>query len=257
MKLNKILPFIILYYFSGSLYANEGAMNKSIAIVNNIIGICQTKGMLTCQKNIEGVDIVFEYIKLFDQVSALDAKFKEFLAQNYPSEAGFDFDVMQASLNLSMEITFTPEQFASRITDAKKVSNGYDVVLDNGPIFQLRKKNKIWIVLFSPELSSQFKQVESFYTAGRLKRSIIIYRMLEAKMAGLTKDELEENVSVDIAPIMIAMFGEKNFPTLMKWLSKDISEVADFYSKFTTIDDMRTYISKIHGLSIKDNKRVN
>jgi len=248
MKMVKVLVFVLPLVLSGISNANEDAKNESISIVNSIIGICKTKSMLACQPQMRGADFVFDYIKLFDYLSKLDKQFKDFLVEKYPSKSGFDFDVIQASLKLSIEITFTPEQFVSRITSAKKVKNGFDVIMDNGPVLQLRKQKDSWVAIFPPEVEKQFKQLEPYYTAGQLKRSILIYRMLEGKMANLSKDKLEANVSEDIAPILVAMFTKEKVPTLAKWLVKDVNEVIKFYGQFSTIEDMKAHIVKTHKL---------
>ena len=209
MKSGMALICLMLLIMSGTSEANDNAKDQSISIINSVVGVCQTRGMLACEPHIRGADFLFKYIRLFDQLAELDDQFKLFLLTNYPSDGGVDFDIIQASLNLSMEITITPEQFASRIRDAHRVENGYDVTMDNGQILKLRKENNDWVAIFPPDMGGQFKTMQPFYTAGLLKRSILIYRMIEADMADLSKDQLEENVSTDIAPILVAMFGKE------------------------------------------------
>lgn len=249
MNFIKTIGIILLTCHCLTVNAGEKEKSESIEIVKSIIGVCKEKGMLACEPNMKGVDLVFEYIRLFDQVSQLDIQFNELLKTRYPKEQGLDFDVIQASLNLSLDITFTPEQLVSKVTGATKKPNGYDVVIGGGRVLQLRKTDNIWIVIFPQEVAAQFKQLEPYYTAGRLKRSILIYRMLEADMANLDKDQVEENVSKDIAPILVALFGKRKTPTILKWLVNDISEVIKFYSPFTTTEDMKAHIIKTHGLS--------
>ena len=115
--------------------------------------------MLACQPNLKGAYFVFEYIRLFDQVSQLDAQFSQMLKQRYPEEQGPDSDVIQASITLSLDIAFTPEKFVSRITSATRVPNGYDAVLNGGPVLQLRRTEGNWVATFPPEVGGQFSTV--------------------------------------------------------------------------------------------------
>ena len=248
MKIYKVFVLLFILGVQSNAVAGDKDKEASIAIVNSIIGICQEKGMLSCQPYMKGIDFVFDYIRLFDQVSELDKKFKEFVKKKYPKEDGFDFDVIQASLVLSIDITMNPDQFVTRITDVNKVKNGYDVTLDNGPVLQLRKQGESWIAIFPQEVNGQFKRFQPLYMAGQLKRSILIYRMLEAEMANLTKDELEENISKDIAPILVALFPKEKFSIIAKWLVKDVNEVIKFYSQFSNIDELSAHIIKVHKL---------
>lgn len=248
----KIINIIAIFIMAGHCVvanATEKEKADSIEIVNTIVGVFKNKGMLACQPNIKGADFVFEYIHLFEQVSQLDSQYVSMLKKRYPKENGLDIDAIQASLNLSLEITFTPDQFVSRITRATKNNDGYDVILDNGPVLQLRKTGRNWVAIFPPEVGNQFKQLEPYYTAGQLKRSILIYRMLEAEMANLDKDKVESNVSGDIAPIIVAIFGKEKFPKLIKWAVKDVNEIIKFYGQFSTKDDMKAHIKKSHDLS--------
>lgn len=249
MNLTKVLIILLLCGYHTFVQAGKIETDKSIQIVNKIIGVCEKQGILACESNLQGIDIVFDYARLFDQVAKLDKQFKEFLEQRFPDENGFDFDVIQASLNLSLNITFKPEQFTTRITDATKVKDGYDVIMDNGSVIQLRKNENSWAMTFPSDGDIKFEQLKPFYNAGQLKRSIIIYRMLEAEMVNISKDQVEENVSSDLAPILVAVFGKEKVPALMRWVTKDINEVVNFYSRFSSIEDMMNHISKKYGLS--------
>lgn len=249
MKIVKVLVILLLCGYQTFAHAGRNEVDESIQIVKEIIGVCEKQGMLACEPNLKGIDIVFNYVRLFDQVAKLDKQFKEFLELRFPDDNGFDFDVIQVSLNLSLDFTFKPEQFVARITDAAKVKGGYDVIMDNDPIVQLRKNENSWTMIFPSNGDIQFEQLEPFYNAGQIKRSILIYRMLEAEMVNISKDQVEENVSNDMAPLLVAVFGKEKVPALMRWVTKDVNEVVDFYRNFSSIEDMKAHISKKYGLS--------
>lgn len=245
----KNLIFLILISINAQSFAGDAEKTRSIELVNQIVGVCQSKGMLACEPYIKGMDVVFEYIRLFNQVSDLDRQFKDFLASNYQKDKSIDFDVLQASLNLSLDITFSPEQFSSKITNAVKVDNGYDATFSDGLIFQLRKKSSEWIAIAPVSLAEKMGQLQTYFNAGQLKRSILVYRMLEAEMATLSKDKLEANISEDIAPILVALFGKEKMSSLLKWIVKDVNEVINFYNQFSTVKDMENHIIKKHNLT--------
>lgn len=250
MKLNKGLIALILMLASTSLYANEKDLQNSAKIMDGIIGVCATRGMLECRPNIQGLDDVFRFVEVLEQVSMLEKELAAFVEDHYPNTGGLDFDVMQASLKLSLDVSFKPESFISKARSATKTGEGYNVVWGDGLILKLVKNAEgQWLAVFPPEANKQFSQLRPFFLAAQLKRSILLYRANEAQIAKLSKDELENNISQDLAPVVVAVLGKERVPGIVKWLTKDLSEVIQFYSQFSSIQQMRDHIIKTHKLA--------
>jgi hypothetical protein len=152
-------------------------------------------------------------------------------------------------LKLDLKITFQSEQFVDRITNVEKVENsGYNVQFDEKQLLQLRKNSDGWYAVLPTAMRKQFKQVQPYFLAGQLKRSILTYRLLEAGLAKLTNDQLESKVSEDIAPIFFAIFPKEEYPKLFQWVVKDVEEVITFYSQFENIEQMKAHIIETHKL---------
>lgn len=225
--------------------------DEAVQLIREIVGVCETQGMLACEPQIRGVPELFDYVRLFDQIDRLDSQFDRFLRSNAESNY-VDFDVLQASINLNLNIKFTAEQFVGRISAVQRVEGGYDVEVDSSQVMLIRQDAAGWYAVFPEQVRTQFEQIQPYYLAGKLKRSILTYRLIEADMVGLSNDQLESKVSEDIAPVMLAIFPKEKFPRLMRWLVKDVNDVVDFYSQFSSVEEMKEHIAITNKLQLDD-----
>lgn len=248
--MKKLLFSIVLILIAATITSADEKYDNAAAltIIDQIIGTCETKGMLACQPNIMGADQVFDYIRLLDSVRETEAVFDKFIKRRYANEAYVRFFILD-TLSPSIDITFTRDQFVKRITSVKRVANGYDVTMDGKHILGLRNEKTRWYVQYPDSMTGQLDQIKPFRLVSALKRSILVYRMLEAEMANLGRAELEKKVSEDIAPIAITLFGKEKFPQILKWFVKDANEVVAFYQPFKSVDDMKAHIRKTYKLS--------
>lgn len=226
--------------------ADEIDTHAAINIVQSVIGQCEDQGMLACEPHLQGIDELFNYIRVFRQVLNLDKELRSFVTHKYPNAPKLPFKAFKASRYLAINVNLTTEQFASRVVEAKQVADGYDVVMDeaNGPVLKLRRKSDQWSMIFPSESKEHFSHLKTLSAAGELKRSVLIYRMLEADLAEISKQELEQNINHDLAPLLLSIFGEQRFPELQKWSQKDVDEIIRFYSQFSSAEEMKLYIQK-------------
>jgi hypothetical protein len=236
----------ILLFVSSYSCADEIDTHAAINIVQSVIGQCEHQGMLACEPHLQGIDELFNYIRVFRQVLHLDKELRSFVTHKYPNAPKLPFKAFKASRYLAINVNLTTEQFASRVVEAKQVADGYDVVMDepNGPVLKLRRKSDQWSMIFPPKSAKHFNHLKTLSAAGELKRSVLIYRMLEADLSEISKQELEQNINRDLAPLLVSIFGEHRFPELQKWSQKDVDEIIRFYSQFSNAEEMKLYIQK-------------
>ena len=229
--------------------SGNGADTKddAAAVVSGITRLCESKGMLACESQIRGIPELFDFIRLLDQIDVLDRRFGAFVQDRYKEDV-FHFEVLKASLSLKLDINYNPGRFMQKATAVNKVPGGYDVLTDTGETVKVRRVNEAWQLQIPETMAKQLEQLRPYILVGGLKRSILVFRMLEADMAKLTKAELEANVSKDLAPVLVMLFGKDKFPKLAQWLIKEPKDVIAFYSQFQTVGDMRAHIVKAHGL---------
>lgn len=236
---------ILLFWCSHSI-ADEIDTHAAINIVQSVIGQCEHQGMLACEPHLEGIDELFNYIRVFRQVINLDKELRSYVTHKYPNAPKLPFKAFKASRYLAINVNLTTKEFASRVVEAKQVATGYDVVMDNraGPVLKLRRKSDQWSMIFPPESAEHFSHLKTLSAAGELKRSVLIYRMLEAELAEISKQELEQNINRDLAPLLVSIFGEHRFPELQKWSQKDVDDIILFYSQFSNVEEMKAHIQK-------------
>lgn len=244
-------PLLIFLAFTPVAIADDNKDRAAaIKIIEDIVSVCETKGMLACEKNVVGIDPMFQLLHLFEDLHNTEQTFNNFMQRRYADEGTARFYVLDASLRLSPNIQFQTKQFVQRIASVKRVANGFDVMLDGKDSLSIRKDSERWYMQFPEAKAREFeRQFESFRLAAALKRSILIYHMLEADMAKLSRSDLERKVSEDLAPIVVALLGKEKFPGIVKWLVKDTKEVVAFYQQFETVDDMKAHIRKTYKLS--------
>ncbi len=241
--------FATLLVLSSASNASDTTPRESaIHVVKQIIGICEQQGMLACEPYIKGGEPMFRLVRVFDALEKTEAGFKRYLKQHYPDNPSFTFYVLDVSLNLKLNTGFKTEQFVQNISKVTPVESGYDLLMKRGHTVALRKQADQWHIHFPASQSGDLSKLEPLRLAAMLKRSILVYRMLEADMLKLERSELEKNVSEDIAPILVAMFGKDKVPSVVKWLVKDTNEVIAFYRQFKTVNDMKIHIRKTHNL---------
>ncbi len=246
MNLGKIMLLSFLVMFSSFSKADEIDTHAALNIVQTVIGQCEKNGMLACEPRLQGIDTLFDYIRMYRQVIALDNELRKFVTHKYPNAPKLPFEAIKASKHMAINVKLTTEQFAARVIRAEQVAEGYDVVIDqdNGPIVKLRRQNQQWVMIFPKESSSHFSQLKTLTAAGKLKRSVMIYRIMQADLTDITKQELEKNLNQDLAPLLLGVFGKERVPEMEKWLTKDMSEVINFYSQFSNPKEMQRHIKK-------------
>jgi len=246
MKARLNLLFCLLFFFSSPAQSDEIDKHAAVNIVQSILQECEANGLLTCESRMRGINVLFDYIRVYRQVIELDKELRKFVAHKYPKAPKLPFAAFKASQRMAINVSLTTEQFSSRIVNARQVPNGYDVIMDtsNGPVLQLRRQNAEWIMIFPPEGLEHFNQLDTLSAAGQLKRSILIYRMLEADLTGLSKQQLEKNINQDLAPLMVKIFGLERFPDLATWQEKEVEEVIAFYQQFSNAKDMQRHIQQ-------------
>jgi len=237
--------FILFAIFSTSVKANN--ISEATNIINSIVGKCKTEGMLSCEPHIKEVNIAFDYIRLFNTVSIIENDFNNFVKNKYSINKPIN-KALQASLKLKLNVTFNPEQFTSGIRDSIKVKDGFDVYMSDGSIYELRNEGNSWVMIFPIEMQNKLKQLEPYIVAAKIKRAILLYRMQEADMANLSFDKFNENIGQDLGPLIVAMFGKDKYPDLAKLATKELNSIINFYSQFSTNQDMIKYIKKDHNL---------
>lgn len=121
--------------------------------------------------------------------------------------------------------------------------------MKSGDKFKMQENDNNWVLELPPSQAAQLEPFQEYYLAGELKKLIYLYRTMEAQMVGLSKKQLQDNVSNDLAPLMVALFGKEKFPDLMKYIIKKPGDVMDFYNQFGSEKDMENHIKKAHGLS--------
>lgn len=249
MRILRIVITSFILLLSPVTQADEIDKHAAIKIMQSIVGTCESQGMLACEPYLKGIDTLFNYIRVYKQVSELDHELQRFIQHKYATEE-FNYYSLYASLSLYLNVDFTTEQFTNRVKTAVQVRDGYDVVMDkeDGPILKLRRQNNLWIATFPKEGEQHFSQLDTLSAAGQLKRSILIYRMLEADLADLPKDKFEENLNKDLAPLIISIFGKERFPKLADWLVQDVDSVIRFYSQFSNLDQMKRFIKTQHNI---------
>ena len=223
---------------------------EAIDIVDEIVSVCQKDGMSACAPYIHGIDRIFLYATVFDRLEEIEIAFDNFLKERYATERNdiVDFDLLQADVELSLDVTFKTGQFSGRVQNVDAVENGFDMEMDTGSIITLRQVQGEWHIKMPTELDGQVRQIEPFFLAAQLKRSILQYRALEAQLLDLSQDELEERVSADLAPVYLAIFSEQEVPAAIKWLVKDVESVVAFYRQFSGASEMRDYIVRENKL---------
>ncbi|MGH1463371.1 MAG: hypothetical protein ACRBB6_15205 [Neptuniibacter sp.] len=251
MKSGKILFLSFLILMAPHSYSDEIDTHAAKNIVESIIQQCEQEGMLACEPRLRGIDLLFDYIREFRKVFALEAELKRFVTHKYPNAPKLSFDAIKASRYLAINVDLTTKDFSSRVMSAQQVKQGYDVVMDrkDGPILKLRRFNDQWVAIFPDESKQHFSQLKTLSAAGKLKRAILIYRMLEADLTDLTKFKLEENINQDLAPLVIGVFGDKRFPTLAQWHHSNVDEVINFYSQFSNTKEMRNHLEEQNKLA--------
>lgn len=243
-----LLALFILLFLVSPAFADRQAQKEATDIVNAIVGVCQSEGMVACERNFAGMDEFFRYVHLFESVARLDQSFKQFVAEKYGDGPKIDFYVLRASMNLTLDISFKPEQFTARMQDAEKVADGYLVTTTADEQMRLKRVDDHWVLMAPGFDAEKLKPLEPYYLANQLKRSILICRSMEADMAGLSERELLDNVGQDMAPLVLAVFGKEKFPKIVDYLSKDLDSVLKFYAQFSTREEMAAHIAKVHGL---------
>ncbi|MGH1431543.1 MAG: hypothetical protein ACRBB4_10525 [Neptuniibacter sp.] len=246
MKSGKIWLLSFMLLISPTSHTDEIDTHAAINIVQSIIGQCESEGMLSCESRLHGIGTLFDYIRMYRQVIALDNELRKFVAHKYPNAPKLPFEAIKASRHMAINVNLTTEQFMERVISAQQVVDGYDVIIDqeNGPILELRRKNQQWVMIFPSESSRHFDQLKTLTAAGKLKRSIMIYRIMEADMLDISKQELEKRLNLDLSPLLLGIFGKKRVPELEKWQNKEMNEVIDFYSQFSNPQQMNNYIKQ-------------
>lgn len=249
MRAFNALGFGLLLILAPLSNADEIDRHAATQIIQSIIGTCEEQGMLACEPSIRGMEQLFRNIHLFQQVAALDEALQDFILHRYPNAEQFSSVELSARLNLSLDVDFTPAQFVKRIHQAEQVAAGYDVVFDNqnGPLLQLRRQDEQWLAVFPAADFQQQQYLLTLHATGQLKRSILIYRMLEAEMADLPIETLELNLNSDLAPLIASIYGQQA-PEATPWLIKDVDEVISFYRTFGNETEMRDQIRKEYDL---------
>lgn len=250
MQILRIVITCLVLLSSPSIAADDIDKHAAVKIMQTIVGTCETQGMLACEPYLKGIDTLFSYIRVYQQVSELDHELQHFIQHKYPGDTEFNYYTLYASLSLYLNVDFTTEQFTSRVQMANQVREGYDVVMDqtDGPVLKLRRADNQWIAMFPKEGEQHFSQLKTLSAAGQLKRSILVYRMLEADLAGLSKLQFEDNLNKDLAPLIVSIFGEERFPKLRDWLVQDVDSVIEFYSQFSNLDQMKQFIKEQHNI---------
>ena len=237
-----LFSLLLLFISALPTQAAQREVDQVAGILGGIIDVCQSEGMLACEKNFKGADLLFDYIRMFAEVEQYDRAYKKFLRDHYPDNSGFDFYVLRASLNLAMDITFSREQFIAKIRDVAETDRGYALTMDTGETVSLDNHDGTWVFEVPPRQAEQLKSLENFYQVGRIKKWIIIYRTMEADLAGLSKKQLQDNISHDLAPFIVALFGKEKFPEIVRYLVTDTDSVLAFYNRFSSREDMERHI---------------
>lgn len=241
-KLHILIQLVLVFQVS---FANDSNGNhKATGLLNTIFDVCENKGMLACRPGIQGADFLFEYIELFDQIATLQKTFDSMVKSKFTKEYNGMFEVFNVASNLSLDITFTPSDFISRISNIKKINSGYEVMLDADIKIELKEKNQRWTVIFPNKMSEQFESLKPYYFAGLLIRRILIYRINELRMTNISFEKTEKEISADITAVLISLYGEDKWPSLKTWSVKNLSEVESFYHQFATPSEMKAYIKK-------------
>lgn len=242
------LSVLLFFFYSFHACANQKEIKEVTEIINKVIGVCQEQGMLACEKNFSGGDVLFKYIRGFEEAKQYDQAYLDFLKARYPEEVEFDLYVFRASLNIDLNITFTPEQFVSKIENASVAPQGYLIKMNSGDNVSLINQNNTWVLEIPPNQLGQMETLERYYYAAQMKKYILTYRTMEADLAGLSKAQLQKNVSNDLAPFIVALFGKDKFPNIVNYLVKDIGSVISLYKNFDDIKSMEEYIKKTYKL---------
>jgi len=248
MKSMQWLVLGLLMFGQSALYAGEKEKAEAVKIVQDTMRVCETKGMLACEPNLLGIKRLFIYLNLMDELNQLDVKLEHYIQQTYPDQGGLNFAVLKESEKLSINVSLTAAQIVSGIVSAAKSENGYRLNMSDGSLIKLRFKNQQWQIIFPKSMNDQFQIFERFYVAGQLKRAIIMYRLIEADMLGLTKTRLESNLSEDLAPVLVKVLTLEKVASIKAWLGKDLDEVILFYARFKDTSDMKRYVTKTYDL---------
>lgn len=247
----KVLLFsaFFLYIYTATACAGHKEIQEVTKILNKVIGVCQEQGMLACEQNFRGGDILFKYIRGFEEAKQYDQAYIDFLKDRYPAESDIDLYVLRASMNINLNLTFNPEQFISKIEDASVSNKGYIIKMNTGENVSLVKQNNKWVFEIPPDQAGQFKALERYYQAAQMKKIIITYRTMEADLAGLSKSQLQKNVNNDLAPFIVALFGKDKFPEIVNYLTTDIGSVIRLYNNFDDRKSMEQYIQQKYNIN--------
>ena len=240
------LPIIAITLFLSSCAQGNVPSDTELASqhIDSIMGICEDKGLVACSASLKGIDPLISYLQLCDEVKSIESRFLVFVKDRYQDENSYPL----VSLPLCSEVRFTRDAFTKRITSVKKVPGGFDVTLDGNLVYLLRSDNEDhWTISFPEQMVSQLSQLTNHRVAIETKRSILVYRMLEADMADLSAEELKAGIDHDFYPLVVAVMGSR-FPMPILSNIQPVEKVIEFYTQFESVDDMKAHIRKAHNL---------
>jgi hypothetical protein len=221
------------------------ARGEAEAILHEIVGVCETRGFEACEPNFRGVDPLFAYVHAMHDLQQAEDQFVKFVRTRY-AMPDFTMDKMAAHLNLKMNVTFNRSTFDDKIANVTRVPSGYDVQVRDG-LWQVRRENGKWIAQAPSNMAANMQSIQRYAVAARLKRSMMVYRVLEAQMRSYDLDAFAKRFVSDLGPLTVAILRRDDLIAQMPDWERRVDEVVKFYSRFKTEDDMRAAIARSRG----------
>lgn len=239
-------PLLAFFAFTAHAETPDAKARDEVkTILLEIGGICETRGLEACEPYLRGVDPLFAYVHAMHDLQQTEAEFVKFVRERY-TMPDFTMDKMAAHLNLKMNVTISRSNFDDKIGATKRVADGYDVLVKGEP-WQVRREGGRWIAHAPPGMAANLESLRRYTVAARLKRSMMIYRRIEAQMRRYDLDNFAKRFVSDLMPLTVAMLQRDDLIAQLPDWEPRLDEVVKFYARFKTEGDMRADIAGSSG----------
>ena len=234
------LLFSSLYLAAHAAGTDDKARDEAIAIFMRIGETCETKGMEACEPNLRGMEALFDYFRAVNEMEQTEAEFVAFVRTRY-SMPDFTMDKMAAHLKVKLGVEVNCHSFDGNVQQATRVPGGYDVQTKDG-LTRLRLEKQTWVAYLPAEMDKKMTIARRYTFAAKLKRSIMIYRKMEAELLDYNLDEFATRFVGDLGPLAVALLQKPDMIAQMPDWQQKVQGVIDFYSQFKSVEDMRAHI---------------